>query len=132
MSESVRVSPFLSTRDIDRTVAFYRDHLGFTIETLDPPDAPTLAVLDRGDATLIFDSTLWSGEPNLTGQIYFDLSSTPPADQGSDELDLLCSRLGKHTTILWGPETFEYGRREFSCLDPNGYALVFSVMVVDS
>lgn len=28
--------------------------------------------------------------------------------------------------LLWGPEVYHYGRREFSIRDPNGYELIFS------
>jgi len=118
-----RVTPFLATRNISDTVAFYRDILGFRVETLHPADSPTLAILDNGGASLIFDSSLWTDPPSLTGQIHFDVA---PGDVME-----IHEKLKSRTEILWGPEVYAYGRREFSCRDPNGYALVFSEQTSD-
>lgn len=118
-----RCTPFLVTRDIAATVAFYRDILDFRVETLHPAEQPTLAILDNGAATIIFDSSLWTDPPNLTGQIHFDVAP-------GDVLEIY-EKLKSRTEILWGPEVYGYGRREFSCRDPNGYALVFSEMTSD-
>jgi hypothetical protein len=35
-------------------------------------------------------------------------------------------RMGSAATIEWGPEVFEYGRRECSIKDPTGYSVVLS------
>lgn len=113
-----RVTPFLATRDIARTVAFYRDVLGFRVDTLHPADRPTLAILDHGGASIIFDASIWSEPPHMTGQVLFDLAP--------GEVLPLCETVKERVEILWGPEVYDYGRREFSCRDPNGYALVFS------
>lgn len=118
------VSPFLATRDILRTVEFYTQVLGFRVETLHPRGQPTLAILDRdvepgdGGVRIIFDSSLWSDPPSLTGQVHFDLSPGGVME--------MYGRVKDGAEIIWGPEVYEYGRREFSCRDPNGYALVFS------
>lgn len=125
MAKFNRVTPFLATRSIAETVAFYTQFLGFEVNVLYPPDKPTLAILDRDfDAatgrgvSLIFDASLWPDPPALTGQLSFDL-------QPGGVLELH-ARLSGQVEILWGPEVYHYGRREFSCRDPNGYALVFS------
>lgn len=125
-----RVTPFLSTRDISRTVEFYTRVLGFRVETLHPPEHPTLAILDREvedfekkGVSIIFDSSVWSDPPNLTGQLHFDLSPGGVME--------MYGRVKDRAEILWGPEVYHYGRREFSCRDPNGYALVFSETTSD-
>lgn len=111
-----KITPFLATRDLAATIAFYTKHLGFKVETLDPPDSPTFCILDHGDCSLIFDATLWNDPPKLTGQIHIEV----------DDVAAIHAAIRDHAKILWGPEVFSYGRREFSCQDPNGYALVFS------
>lgn len=111
-----KATPFLATSDISRAIAFYTEVLGFTVDTVDPEDEPTLCILDNGDVSIVFDATLWQDPPKMTGQIVFDVVS----------VDEMLERVRPHTEILWGPETFEYGRREFSCADPHGYALVFT------
>ncbi len=111
-----KATPFFATNDMRRAIAFYTEVLGFTVDTVDPEDDPTLCILDNGDVSIIFDATLWHDPPKLTGQIVFDV----------DSVDEILERVRPHAKILWGPQTFEYGRREFSCVDPHGYALVFS------
>ncbi|MGE0482377.1 MAG: VOC family protein [Phycisphaerae bacterium] len=130
MATYLRATPFLATRDLARTVEFYTQVLGFRVETLHPREQPTLAILDRdvspashGGASIIFDSSLWTDPPVLTGQIHFDLSPG-----GVQEM---LERVRGQAEILWGPEVYDYGRREFSCRDPNGYALVFSEVTAD-
>src|SRR5262245_39977213 len=76
-----RVTPFFATRDIARTADFCTQLLGVQVETLHPPGRPTLAILERDPGpsgqegiSVIFDSSLWSDPPALTGQLRFDLS----------------------------------------------------------
>lgn len=130
MASIRRVTPFLATRDLTTTVAFYKDHLGFRVAALHPPEAPTMAILSAGDAEkggsaaeVIFEATLWPGPTSMTGQIVLDLG---PQGRGSSRVDALANALRGHTTIEWGPEVFGYGRRECSVRDPNGYSLVLS------
>lgn len=118
-----RATPFLATRDMRATVDFYTRLLGFVVVARKPDTDPTFVTMDNGAASITFDSTLWPGEPAMTGQIHFDLGPSPTK---SSAVLALLDRLGQHAKVLWGPEVYSYGRREFSCADPNGYALVFS------
>lgn len=116
MARLNKITPFLATNDIDQAIEFYTSVLGFHVEVRDPADSPTFCILDNGDVSIIFDATLWQNPPHLTGQILIDVV-------GVDEL---FERIRTRAKILWGPETFDYGKREFSCSDPHGYTLVFS------
>jgi catechol 2,3-dioxygenase-like lactoylglutathione lyase family enzyme len=116
-----RITPFLSTHDLPATVAFYTDVLGFRVAALHPPEQATFCILDCGPCSLTFDASLWPEPCKLTGQLHFDV----------DGVMELFERVRDHAEILWGPEVYGYGRREFSCRDPNGYALVFSEETVD-
>ncbi len=124
------VTPFLAARDIGATVAFYTTHLGFRAVTLHPPEKPTLAILDATDpatgtrlGSLMFDSTLWPGEPAMTGQLHLDLG---PQGTGSSRVAALLACMGDAAKVEWGPEVFDYGRRECSIKDPSGYSVVLS------
>ncbi len=135
------ITPFLAARDLHRTLAFYRDVLDFECELLfpDPPRPPSLLVLRKDEATIMFESGLWhdlnGGVPLLTGALRFDLAKVPGFGIG----DLLTGGKRESTVmavhnkvkaagapVLWGPEVYFYGRREFSCTDPDGYTLIFS------
>lgn len=123
-----RLTPSLLTTDLEATVSFYRDRLGFTVDTLWPEQDPQVAILDHGSIHLLFHTPRPDGSgaapdppperptPALTGELRFDV-------EGVSELH---GRLAGEVEVLWGPEVYHYGRREFSIRDPNGYALVFS------
>lgn len=135
------VTPFLAAHDLSGSLAFYRDVLGFECELLfpEPPQTPTLLILRKDETTIMFDAALWreqnGGTPLLTGALRFDLGKvagfgTAALAQGGMRGSAVMSILSKikaaGAPILWGPEVYFYGRREFSCADPNGYALIFS------
>ena len=114
----VGVTPMLATRDLAGTVAFYRDRLDCRVGAQWPAARPTTAMLIHGDVELIFDAAIWADgpAPQLTGQLSFEVG----------DVMALYQRLRGDCEVLWGPEVYHYGRREFSIRDPNGYALVFS------
>jgi catechol 2,3-dioxygenase-like lactoylglutathione lyase family enzyme len=120
MTKLANVTPVLKARDIAATVAFYTEVIGFTVDTLWPEEDPALCILDHGDVHLLFDLAAdWDtpgASPGMTGQLVFD----------ADDVLALHARIAERVDILWGPEVYPYGRREFSIRDPNGYRLVFS------
>lgn len=116
-------TPDLFTTRLEETIAFYTKVLGFTVETLWPEEGPSLCILDRGQASVMFHTDRWDGEEEsqLTGQIRIDV----------DDCLAMHAAVLEHpdADILWGPDVYEYGRREFSVRDPNGYRLVLSEVV---
>lgn len=118
-----RVTPLLKTEDLSGTIGFYTSILGFTVDRLWPSDNPGLVFLQRGNAQVGFyvDIDETEATPGLTGQIYIDVEGV--AD--------LYRRIAEQVTVLWGPEVYSYGRREFAVEDPNGYTVTFSEMTND-
>jgi len=55
-------------------------------------------------------------DTGMTGQLSIDV----------DDAMAVYERVAGRVEVLWGPEVYGYGRREFSLRDPDGYALVFS------
>ena len=117
MAGPTGLTPLLKTDDMDDTVAFYRDVLGFTVASLGPAKTPTLCFLEFGDVRLGFyvDVDRREAAAMMTGQLYFDV----------DDVDAYHAAVSPKTDVLWGPGTFHYGRREFAVRDPNGYVLAF-------
>lgn len=114
-----RITPSLKVRDLDATIGFYTGLLGFRLTTTWPEESPTFCILDRDRCSLMFHTDDWDedeGPPAMTGQLHIDVS-------GVEELH---RRLRDRVEILWGPEVYHYGRREFSFRDPDGYRLVLS------
>lgn len=120
MQGFANVTPVLKTCDVQAAAAFYSQVLGFAVDALWPEDDPQLCILDNGRVHLMFDARAdWDAPgapPTLTGQLLFDV----------DDVAGLHARIADRVEILWGPEVYPYGRREFSIKDPDGYRLVFS------
>lgn len=111
------VTPSLFTLDLEATVEFYTRHLGFTVDTLWPEEAPTVGILDHGPVHLLFYAERFDpeDEPAMSGQLRFDVEG----------VQALYDRLAPEVEVIWGPEVYHYGRREFCVRDPNGYELIF-------
>ena len=43
-----------------------------------------------------------------------------------DNVDALADELRGKVAFAWGPETMDYGMREFAVQDPNGYYIAFT------
>ena len=111
------VTPFLKTKDLAKTIAFYGT-LGFVVDSKWPADNPTDCILDNGHVHLAFgtDPQNRYPDPCLSGQLWLDV----------DNVMSLHARLVGKVPIEWGPEVYGYRRREFAIKDCNGYLLTFS------
>ncbi len=113
-----RFQPLLKVKDLARSVAFYRDVLGFTPAGGWPcGEEASLVFLDHGPISLMLTSDPngnHPGEPTLTGQFYLDC-----------DVRALHELIKEQAKVLWGPEDYSSGRREFSIADPDGYRWVF-------
>ena len=118
------ITPTLLVRDLEASLRFYVDELGFTVESTWPEDDPTFCILDHGPTHLMLGTEPFDSveAPVMTGQLHIDVEG------GVAELH---ERLAGRFPILWGPEVYAYGRREFSVRDPDGYRLVFSELTDD-
>jgi len=111
-----KVTPVLYAESPRTVVQFYVDRLGFSIDTAHPSlDDPDVLVLDHGSVSIMYYRA--GPMPVSSGQINFDV----------EDLDPFLTVLGSDHTPEWGPETFDYGRREFGVRDPNGILVVFSM-----
>jgi uncharacterized glyoxalase superfamily protein PhnB len=108
--------PLLRTKDLEATLDFYTQRLGFNCDALSESD---------GWASLSRDSvTLMIARPNdhvpfaaaaFTGSLYFNV----------DDAAALWAELKDRVEICYPLEDFHYGMREFAIYDNNGYVLQF-------
>lgn len=117
------VTPTLKTQDLEGTLAFYTEVLGFVVDTLWPPGAPTFSILDHGQVHLAFytEEEASPEPPQMTGQLRVDV----------DGVMAIFERCRDRAEIEWGPEVYHYGAREFCIKDPNGYSIIFSEPTTD-
>jgi catechol 2,3-dioxygenase-like lactoylglutathione lyase family enzyme len=116
----IGVSPRLPIRDLERTIAFYEDLLGFEAGDPWPEDDPSFVLMRRDGVVLQFILA----QPNEhVGNVTISLNV-------DDALAIHQAVAGK-VEVEWGPEVYWYGRREFSFRDPDGYALIISAETSD-
>jgi uncharacterized glyoxalase superfamily protein PhnB len=112
------LSPILTTDDMDRSVRFYVDVLGFTCGM----QTPGYSNLYRDGIRIMLGGRPnshepWAG-PRFTGQLYIHLNEP-------NEVDALWSKIKGRVEVVYAPDTFDYGMREFGIRDDNGYNLAF-------
>ena len=107
----------LKTEDMSSTIDWYR-RVGFEQRGGFPDDDPMWCELKRDDLVLQFLSgdTPWEGPPALTGCLYVHPRS----------VDVVYEEVQDRVTCEWGVEDREWGARELTLQDPNGYFLTFS------
>ncbi|MCB9883428.1 MAG: VOC family protein [Planctomycetes bacterium] len=123
MSTYLTIEPRLHVADLQASLAFYRDVLGFVVTTLIPREEPTFAMLARDRVYLqlggIGGARRREDRPTCT--LWIDVHDVAE----------LHGTLAAKATIEWGPEVFFYGRREFAVRDPDGHLVVFSEVTDD-
>jgi catechol 2,3-dioxygenase-like lactoylglutathione lyase family enzyme len=112
------ISPRLHIADFARSVVFYRDVLGFTVDAVFPEERPSFALLTRDGTGMQIggpDAVKRDGDaPSVT--LYLDV----------DDARAEHARLKHLVAIEWGPEVFFYQRREFAFSDPDGHLIIVS------
>lgn len=120
------ISPHLWIADMERSIAFYRDVLGFEVQRVQPETAPTFASLRRGGVGLMlstFDESFdgWKMVPaaqKRRGQggavsFYIEAGEDIEAEQrratdaNANIVDALAAR--------------PWGQREYTVADPDGF-----------
>ncbi|MBB4805406.1 catechol 2,3-dioxygenase-like lactoylglutathione lyase family enzyme [Chryseobacterium defluvii] len=119
------LSPILWTKDLEKTIAFYVNILGFRSQS----NFPNFASLSRDDIKIMIivpiagpddcenadDRESFFPKPLMTGSIYIF----------SQNVDALWEDIRDKVTIQSSIADREYLMRDFSILDNNGYELVF-------
>jgi uncharacterized glyoxalase superfamily protein PhnB len=111
--------PMLETADLQQTITFYTELLGFTCAALYPnSETPYWTCLCRDDVEIMFtvrsDHSVFE-KPVMTGSLYFN----------TDNVDEIWEHLKDKAVVEYPLENFDYGMREFAIRDCNGYLLQF-------
>jgi uncharacterized glyoxalase superfamily protein PhnB len=118
VAQLLSISPRLHIADFARSVAFYRDVLGFAVTAVFPEEDPSFAILERDGVGLQIggpEAVKHEGaSPTVT--LYLDV----------DDARAMHAKLKGLVEIEWGPEVFFYQRREFALRDPDGHLIIVS------
>lgn len=111
----LRAMPVLNVASIDRSLAFYRDQLGFQGHGV-WGDPPAFTIVQRGNVTIALD-THGGGRPAGGGWTAYLYVSD--ADALADELR------SKGVALASEPEDKPWNCREFEVRDPDGHLIGF-------
>jgi lactoylglutathione lyase len=126
------VTPNLLVTDIDRSTAFYRDVLGFSVVTTVPEAAPfVFAWLQRGGVNVFLNARetvaadmapLASRPIGGTATLFMTIDAPGPAEG----IDALFAQVQPRATVVMPIKDQFYGMREFAIEDPDGYVIFFA------
>ncbi len=112
-----RLTPMLWTNDLQQSIAFYKNFLGFTVDELN--EEWGWCHLHKDEVNIMFSlpnaHSAYSGQPGFTGSFYFY----------TEDVDGIWESLKTKVTISYAIDNFPHKMREFAILDNNGYMLQF-------
>ena len=121
-----KLTPNLLVANVERSLAFYVDLLGFARAMTVPDQSPfvfagvtsgAVEIFFNDAATAIEEYPAFAGKPiGTTGTMYIEV----------DGVDALHDRLKPHATVVMPLTTQFYGMREFAIEDPDGYVITFA------
>lgn len=119
------VTPNLVVSDIDRSLAFYRDVLGFSVVTTVPEQPPLAFVWMQRDTVNVFlnseSSTGMTASPG-SNILFITLE---PGDIATG-IDALFAAVKDRAPVEMPVTDQFYGMREFTITDPDGYVVTFA------
>jgi uncharacterized glyoxalase superfamily protein PhnB len=123
------VTPNLIVSDIDRSLAFYRDVLGFSLVTTVPDAAPFVFAWLKRDEVSVFLNTVGSVKDSLpdlaarpiggTNTLFMTVEAGTPAEG----IDALFDSVESKARVVMPLKDQFYGMREFGIEDPDGYVI---------
>src|SRR5262245_47797404 len=122
MSEYQRAVPVLQVANVETSLRWYVDVLGFTADTFPQRPPYSFAILRRDDAEIMLQC---AGQPGTASHL----------ERGADEEFLwsvylrvagtsvleVANAVEKKAQLLRGPEKMFYGLVEFEICDPDGH-----------
>jgi len=121
-----KLTPNLIVADVARSVAFYRDVLGFTVQTTVPEVEPfVFAILVSGRVEIFLNAT----EPAFQEYPAFKdrpLGGTLTLFVEVDGVRRAHEDIASKVTIVMPLEDKWYGMTEFAFLDPDGYVITYA------
>ena len=117
------ISPFFIVSNVDRTIAFYRDKLGFETRFQEPNRHPFFAIIGRGGAQLFVksgQSVVPLPNPSRHPAMRWDAFVYVP------DPDALAAEFAQMGAAFSAPlKDTRDGLRGFEISDPDGYVIFF-------
>ena len=127
-----KLTPNLLVANVERSLAFYVDTLGFSRSMTVPEQSPfvfaavtsgSIEIFVNDAATAVKEYPAFVGKPiGATGTMFIEVEG----------VDALHDRLKARVKIVMPIVTQFYGLREFAIEDPDGYVITFAERVPQS
>ena len=120
------LTPNLIVADVERSMAFYRDVLGFTVEQTVPDASPLVfAILRSGPVEVYLNAPAPATEeyPSLRGR---SIGGSLTLFVSIAEIRAAYETLKTRVPIEMPLEKKWYGVTEFACTDPDRYVITFA------
>ena len=119
------VCPLLAVFDMQRSLDFYRDVLGFSVARIsDPPRRLWWALLDRGDAQLMLSAAYEDNDrPSVPDPARVEAHLDAALFFGWPDVDEAYSQLRAQGIDAEEPFVQPYGMKQLYLKDPDGYSL---------
>jgi len=121
-----KLTPNLIVSNVERSLAFYRDVLGFSVDITVPDQSPYVFASVRSGAVEIF---LNAPEPALTEYPAFKgrpIGGTLTLFIEVTDIGHVYESLGARVNVTMPLEKKWYGVTEFAFEDPDGYVITFA------
>jgi catechol 2,3-dioxygenase-like lactoylglutathione lyase family enzyme len=121
-----KLTPNLVVSDLQRSLAFYRDVLGFTVAMVVPDEPPhVFAALQSGPVEIFLNAreSAVSEYPGFTDR---PLGGTLTLFIDVKDIHDVCGSLRSRVKIVMPLEKKWYGVTEFAFEDPDGYIITFA------
>ena len=121
-----KLAPNLVVSQVERSIAFYRDVLGFTVQATVPDASPyVFAIVQSGRVEIFLNAPdpAFAEYPALEGR---SLGGTLTLFIHVDDVRAAHEALKDRVTIVMPLETKWYGVTEFAFTDPDGYVITFA------
>ena len=118
------LTPNIKVKSITRSLAFYRDILGFETMMKNPENDPVWMMLGKGNALIMLqqEESIDEEYPALKGKSGGALTFFIQVD----DIDSLYERVKGNADLVKPLAATPYGKREFAVQDPDGFILTFA------
>ena len=120
-----KMVPLLTVHDVRRSIAFYRDVLGFELtgQYPDPSDDPGFATFRKGSTEIMMNSDTDSSK--RTDATDIQRSQHVGFHFWTEDVEGLRASLQEHDVNVGDIKVQYFGMKQLSVKDPDGYGLVF-------
>ena len=124
-----KLTPNLLVANVERSLAFYVDTLGFARGMAVPDASPFVFASVTGGAVEIFFNDAATAVKEYPGFASLPIGATGTMYIEVEGVDVLHDRLKAIVPIAMPIVTQFYGMREFAIQDPDGYVITFAERV---